>query len=224
MRRTVPIFALTLGALALAGCSDPSGYNGGYAGGPQDNSRARTGAIAGALLGGVAGSRTRGDSRLLNAAVGAGLGAAVGGSIGTLLDRQAADLRSSVNNPNVAITNTGRELIVTLPQDILFATDSAAVRPDLQYDLQAVAGSLLRYPDSTIVIAGHTDNTGAAAYNQDLSQRRAQSVAFVLEGAGVPRGRIQAFGRGEDQPVASNLTPQGRAQNRRVEIVIRPNR
>jgi outer membrane protein OmpA-like peptidoglycan-associated protein len=106
----------------------------------------------------------------------------------------------------------------------LFATDSAAVRPDLRSDLNAVAASLLRYPNSTIQVVGHTDNTGTAAYNQDLSQRRAVSVASILRESGVPGGRIAAVGRGEDQPIASNLTPEGRAQNRRVEIIIRPNR
>ena len=101
--------------------------------------------------------------------------------------------------------------------------DSAALRPDLTNDLYAVAANLQKYPASTIQVVGHTDNTGTAGYNQDLSQRRAGSVAGVLISAGVPGSRIVAVGRGEDQPVASNLTPQGRAQNRRVEIVIRPN-
>ena len=121
------------------------------------------------------------------------------------------------------MTNTGSELIVNLPQDILFATDSASLRGDLTQDLQAVARSLLNYPNTTVQVVGHTDNTGSAAYNQDLSQRRAQSVASVLQANGVPGGRIVAFGRGEDQPIASNLSVAGRAQNRRVEIIIRPN-
>ena len=85
-----------------------------------------------------------------------------------------------------------------------------------------MAQNLLRYPNSQIQIIGHTDNTGSAAYNQDLSQRRAVSVASVLRESGVPSSRIAAFGRGEDQPIASNLTEQGKAQNRRVEIIIRP--
>ena len=109
-----------------------------------------------------------------------------------------------------------------MPQDVLFATDSATLRPDLTYDLRAVAGSLNRYPDSSVEVIGHTDNSGAAAYNQDLSQRRATSVAQVLRDAGVQGNRLAAYGRGEDQPVASNLTPEGRAANRRVEIIIRP--
>ena len=85
-----------------------------------------------------------------------------------------------------------------------------------------MATNLLNYPDSTIEIVGHTDNTGTAALNQDLSQRRAGAVADQLRAAGVPSRRIVAIGRGEDFPIASNLTPEGRALNRRVEIVIRP--
>jgi outer membrane protein OmpA-like peptidoglycan-associated protein len=86
-----------------------------------------------------------------------------------------------------------------------------------------VANSLQRYPNSTVFVVGHTDNTGSAAYNYDLSQRRAASVAAVLRNSGVAGNRLQTVGRGFDQPIASNATAQGRAQNRRVEIVIRPN-
>ena len=90
------------------------------------------------------------------------------------------------------------------------------------------AGPALAHPhvwiDTRIEVIGHTDNTGSAAFNQDLSQRRASSVANVLRDSGVPSNRLVTFGRGEEQPIASNLTPEGRAQNRRVEIIIRPTR
>jgi outer membrane protein OmpA-like peptidoglycan-associated protein len=109
-----------------------------------------------------------------------------------------------------------------MPQDVLFATDSAILRADLTRDIKAVAANLIRYPNSRIEVAGHTDNSGSAAYNQDLSQRRAVSVADVLRQSGVPNARITAYGRGEDAPIASNQSPAGRAQNRRVEIIIRP--
>lgn len=209
-----PIILLTLGAMTLAGCVTPT---------TEDNRRARTGAVTGALIGGALGASSKGDDKLLKAVVGAGIGAAIGGAIGTTLDQQAAELRGSIGDSRVSVTNTGSELIVNLPQDILFATDSASLRGDLTQDLQAVARSLLNYPNTTVQVVGHTDNTGSAAYNQDLSQRRAQSVASVLQANGVPGGRIVAFGRGEDQPIASNLSVAGRAQNRRVEIIIRPN-
>ena len=118
----------------------------------------------------------------------------------------------------------GDYLVVNMPQDLLFATDSANLSGNLVGDLRAVASSLMKYPNSNIEVIGHTDNVGGAAYNQDLSQRRAVAVAEVLRNSGVPSGRIATYGRGEDAPVASNQTDYGRAQNRRVEIIIRPTR
>jgi outer membrane protein OmpA-like peptidoglycan-associated protein len=215
MIRSRPVIIAAAGALALAGCAEPPG--------PGD-SRARQGAAAGALVGAFTGlaARPRDTSPLLAGAAGAVIGAAVGGAIGTALDRQAADLRRDLDNPDVGIVNTGESLIVTMPQDILFDTASAALRPDLQADLRKVAANLLRYPDTTVEVIGHTDSTGTAAYNADLSQRRAAAVASVLINAGVPAARVSAVGRGETMPVATNLTPEGRAKNRRVELVIRP--
>jgi outer membrane protein OmpA-like peptidoglycan-associated protein len=215
-----PLLLATASVLALTACVDP---NAGYGTVPVDNSRTKTGAVTGAVIGGLIGATAGGDDgRLGRTVVGAGLGAIAGGAIGNTLDRQAAELRGNVGG-NTQIVNTGTELRVVMPQDILFATDSATLRPDLTQDLRAVAQSLLNYPNSTVQVVGHTDNVGAAAYNQDLSQRRANSVAAVLRDYGVPSGRIVSFGRGEDAPIADNLTAQGRAQNRRVEIIIRPN-
>ena len=210
-----PILLASAGLLALTGCVDPNAY-------PDDpNARSRQGAILGGLTGAVLGGTSGGDDRLAKAAVGGIVGAALGGAVGASLDQQAAELRGSLNS-NISVTNTGQYLVVNMPQDVLFATDSATLRPDLTRDIKTVASSLLRYPNSQIEVIGHTDNTGSAAYNQDLSQRRAVSVANILRESGVPNGRITAFGRGEDAPIASNLSPEGRAQNRRVEIIIRP--
>ena len=208
----LPLLAASAGVLFLAACDDPM---------TGQTDRTRTGALAGAAIGGVVGAGT-GDGGLGRAAVGAGLGAAAGGLIGQQLDRQAEALRREMGDDRIAIQNTGEELIVTLPQEILFATDSAEVRPDLRRDLRAMAANLNRNPGSRVQVIGHTDSTGAAAYNQSLSERRANSVANVLRDAGVSNNRITAVGRGEDQPVATNLTTEGRSQNRRVEIVIRP--
>jgi outer membrane protein OmpA-like peptidoglycan-associated protein len=215
MMTKFPVVLLVSGALVLSACADPA---------QTGDSRARQGAIAGALLGGFTGLATRPGNTdpLLAGAAGAVIGAAVGGAIGTALDRQAADLRRDIGNPNVGIVNAGDRLIVTMPQDILFDVDSAVVRPDLQSDLRAVAANLNQYPQTRVEVLGHTDNTGSAAYNRDLSQRRAAAVAAVLIGAGVSASRVSAIGQGEDFPVATNLTPEGRAKNRRVELVIRP--
>ncbi|MEZ5798733.1 MAG: OmpA family protein [Paracoccaceae bacterium] len=211
-----PILLAASGLLALTACVDPAAY-------PNDpNARQKSGAVIGGLVGAVTGAAVSGgDDKLKGAIVGGALGAGAGALIGADLDRQAADLRSQLSS-NVSVTNHGDYLVVNMPQDLLFATDSASVRPDLTGDIKTVAASLLRYPNSRIEVIGHTDNTGSAAYNQDLSQRRAVSVANILRESGVPNGRLTAYGRGEDQPVTTNLTPEGRAQNRRVEIIIRP--
>lgn len=214
MTRT-PLIAATLAVFALAAC-DPMPQ------GNPDNQRARTGAATGALIGGAIGATSGGSDRLGRTVIGAGLGALIGGAIGAGLDQQARELRDATSG-NIGVVNTGEALVVTMPQDLLFATDRADVRPDLQADLRAVAQNLQRYPDSTVQVIGHTDNVGDAGYNQDLSQRRAASVVAVLRNAGVPASRLVAIGRGENEPIASNLTAQGRAQNRRVEIIIRPN-
>ena len=205
--------------LILSGCVTPESAANSK---PDDNTTAGT--IMGGLIGAIAGMEmsSKGD-RKKGAIVGAIVGAAAGNAIGQTLDEQAADLRRDLNNNQVNVTNTGSELIVTMPQDILFALDSAAVRSDLRRDLGVVAGNLQAYPNSTISIEGHTDNTGTANYNRILSQRRANAVADILVNNGVPPARLYAVGRGEDEPVASNLSATGRAQNRRVEIVIRPN-
>ena len=212
----LPLAFAAASALTLGACQAPLPGQG--------NQNTRQGAAVGAGIGALIGAATGDDNdeRLRNAAIGGLLGAGLGAAGGNNLDRQEAELRSQLGS-NVGIINNGSSLTVTLPQDILFAVDSTTLTGALQNDLVSVAASLNRYPDTTVNVIGHTDNTGAAAYNQDLSQRRAQAVASVLINAGVGPQRIRSIGRGEDQPVASNLTPQGQAQNRRVEIIITPN-
>ncbi|NCT12403.1 MAG: OmpA family protein, partial [Rhodobacterales bacterium] len=204
-----PLALAAISALALTACEAPLPG--------QTNDNARQGALVGAGLGAVLGAVTgnNSDERLRNAAIGGALGAGLGAIGGSNLDRQEAELRQQLG-ANVGIVNNGQNLTVTLPQDILFAVDSASLTSALQGDLRSVAASLNRYPETTVNVIGHTDNTGAAAYNQDLSQRRAQAVSSVLVNAGVAPVRVRAIGRGEDQPIASNLTPEGRQQNRRV--------
>lgn len=215
MARARYTIGLTLCAgLALSACTDPQ-----YAGIDRENTQ--QGAILGGIIGGALGALTA-DDKVGGTVRGAAIGAGIGAIAGDYLDRQEADLRRDLGNSDVTINNTGDRLIVTMPNSILFATDSYVVRSDLQRDLRSVASNLLAYPDSTIQILGHTDNEGDATYNQVLSERRANAVADVLMAEGVPFRRIETIGRGEDQPVASNLTAEGRAQNRRVEIVILP--
>jgi len=215
-----PIALSLSGLLALTACSTsaPTRID-------DPNYRAQNGAIGGAVIGGLLGAATRkGDAgaNLRSALVGAAIGAAAGGAIGATLDAQAANLRNNIGNPNVTVTNKGDYLLVNLPDDVLFATDSATVNPGLRSELSSIAANLVSYPNSTIKVLGHTDNSGTAAYNMDLSQRRAIAVADILVGSGVPSARISSLGMGEDQPIASNLSTAGKAQNRRVEIIITP--
>jgi len=216
MKIKTPVILLVAGSFALAGCMDP---------GPEPkngNTRTQNGALIGAGLGALLGAtHESGSDRVKNAAVGAAIGAGVGAIIGNQLDKQAAELRGSMSN-DVKIVNTGDRLVVTMPQDILFDVDSTYVRPDLRSDLGKLAANLRKYPNTTVDVIGHTDNTGAASYNQNLSSRRASAVAAVLMDSGVTPSRVRSYGRGEDEPIATNLTPEGRHQNRRVEIVIRP--
>ena len=213
-----PIMILSgMSLVALAACTDPA-----YVTGTDPNRKAKQGALLGGLLGAGAGAIAS-DNDLKGAAIGGAIGAAGGAVVGNALDRQEAQLRRTVGDERVRITNTGDRLILTMPQDILFATDRADVSPALRDDLMAVAASLNDFPDTTVQVLGHTDSTGSADYNQRLSERRANAVADVLMEGGVPFSRIRTIGRGEDQPVASNLTEEGKAQNRRVEIVILPN-
>ncbi len=205
--------------LGLGSCTGPGRFDG-------QNSYEKTqqGAVIGGLIGAIGGMMAGTDTedtrnRALKGAI---LGSGIGAIIGNQLDTQEAELRNTISNKNVLIQNTGDRLIVTLPQDILFGVDSTTLYPDLISDLRALSANLRSYPDTTVQVIGHTDNTGAASYNQSLSVGRANSVANALIGNDVASYRIIATGRGEDQPVASNLTAKGRSQNRRVDIVILP--
>lgn len=215
------LIAGTAAAIALAACTPVTPVDQ-YS--PDPNQRAKQGALTGAALGAGIGILTGdgGKEKRDRAIVGGLLGAAGGGIIGGRLDQQAAELQSEINDSRVRIVNEGNQLRVVMPEGILFATDSATVQGAIQNDLYAVADNVNRYPETRVEVVGHTDNTGSAAYNQDLSDRRAAAVASILRGAGVSGARIVSYGRGESMPVASNLTPEGKAQNRRVEILIIP--
>ncbi|MDR9481671.1 MAG: OmpA family protein [Salibaculum sp.] len=212
---TTAVMAASL--LFVAACEEMTDPN-------NPNRNKQTGATVGAGLGALVGiaSGDNAEERRRGAVVGALVGGGLGAVGGAQLDRQEAELRQQMGN-NANIVNTGDQLIVTLPQDILFPTDSAQLTGALRSDLTTLAASINRYAGTTVNVIGHTDNTGAASYNQDLSARRAQAVSSVLISAGVSPDRVRSIGRGENAPVATNLTPEGRAQNRRVEITITPN-
>ena len=219
---TISKFVLPVGlssALFLGACTDPGTLNL-----PSDpNQNAKQGAILGGLVGAGVGAIANDSDPLLGALAGGAIGAAGGGLIGNQLDKQAAELRQQLSNQGITVTNAGDRLIVTVPNDISFNTDSATVRPALRADLVRVGQNLARYPNSNVQVIGHTDSDGEASYNQALSERRARSVADILQANGVSGARISTIGLGESRPAASNLTPEGKARNRRVDIEVIPN-
>lgn len=176
------------------------------------------GALGGYLLGDLVGGRRDRTERIL----GAGIGGIAGAGVGAYMDRQEAELRRRTAGTDVQVIRQGDDLILNIPSGINFAYDSAEVQPRFRQTLDQVAGTLAQYNQTYLDVYGHTDSTGSDAYNQDLSERRARAVADYLAGRGVQPARIGTRGYGETQPVAGNDTPEGQAQNRRVEIKIVP--
>jgi outer membrane protein OmpA-like peptidoglycan-associated protein len=183
-------------------------------------SRTAIGGVAGAglgyLLGGIIGGKT---ARIL----GAGIGGVAGGVVGNQMDQQIKELDEATAGTGVDVSETpdGTGILVNLPE-VTFAVDSTTISPQMRTVLDDVAQSMITYPNSLIDVMGHTDSTGSEQYNLDLSRRRADSVANYLVSRGVSRARMESIGYGEQYPVADNSTPEGRAQNRRVEIRITP--
>ncbi len=178
------------------------------------------GATGGAVLGGVIGNQA--GNTAAGAVLGGVIGGVAGGIIGHKMDKQKAEIEK-IENAKVEKVNNGEGLKVTFESGILFATNSSTLNPESQEALNKFAQSLQNNPETNVAISGHTDNTGSDAINQPLSERRAQSVVNFLISKGVASKRMTYVGNGSNQPVASNATPEGRAQNRRVEIVILAN-
>lgn len=180
------------------------------------------GAAAGAIVGQIIGKDTKGT--LIGAAAGAAIGGLAGAGVGRMMDNQEADMRQALSqSEEVAVRREGDLLALTLKGDVSFAVDSDVVLPGLYNEIDRIAQVLVKYPQTTIVVEGHTDSTGSEAYNQGLSERRAWSVQRLLTERGVHPSRISAIGYGESRPVASNDNPAGRQLNRRVEIRVNPN-
>ena len=180
---------------------------------------AAIGGVAGAVLGGVLGNNRGSGNAKRGAAIGGAVGATAGVIIGAMMDKQERELRQIEGVDVTRVDND--ELKVTVRNEVLFDFDSAGLRRASRDSLEEMAEVFQRYPDTTIVVEGHTDSTGSAAYNNRLSQRRASSVENYLQDLGVRGSRIEAIGNGESQPRASNGTASGRQSNRRVEIHVR---
>ena len=174
---------------------------------------AGTGAALGAIIGNQSGNRDRG------ALIGGVLGALAGGAAGRYMDNQAKELEQVAETTRTADGG----VMVTMKDSILFDVGSATLKPQSHESIQKISDVLVKYPKTEITVAGHTDSTGKADYNQKLSERRANSVKLVLAEKGISPARVSSIGFGADQPIASNATDEGKRQNRRVELRIVPN-
>ena len=204
--RTTGIWILLGLALVGAGCS----------------SGATKGAAVGGVVGGVTGAviGNQSDKTGTGAVIGATVGAATGAIIGDYMSRQKKELEQV---EGAQVVQVGDELRVQFESAILFDIDSSTLKPSAKDNIQQMATVLVKYPDTDLLILGHTDNTGSESHNQMLSEQRAVSVKDYLVTYGVQPGRLQSRGYGETRPVASNETVEGRTQNRRVEIQIAAN-
>lgn len=205
-------FVISLSAIAMAlsvtGCTN------------QELSRAQKGLLAGAgvgaAVGGLIGSKKGKAGK--GAAIGGAVGAIAGGVIGQYMDKQAKELEAVADTQRV---DDG--VVVTMKDKILFDVGKADLKAESRASLDKIASVLNKYEKTDLTVAGHTDSTGTASMNKELSDRRALSVRSYLVEKGVPASRLETVGFGPDKPITSNDTAEGRAQNRRVEIHIAPN-
>jgi outer membrane protein OmpA-like peptidoglycan-associated protein len=201
----IGIFALSLMACANA----TTGQKGAAIG-------AGVGAAAGAGLGQAIGRNTTGT--LIGAGIGAALGGLAGWQIGEYMDRQEAELQQALANSEAASISREQDVLTaTFKGDVFFDFDSAVLKPGAYSEIDRTATVLNRYPQTTILVEGHTDSRGSEAYNQQLSERRAQAVRDALVSRGVDPRRLRVIGYGESQPISSSD-----AMNRRVELRIEP--
>jgi outer membrane protein OmpA-like peptidoglycan-associated protein len=206
-------FAAGLGLLAAC-VTDP--YTG-----ERKLSKAVTGAAIGGAAGAAIGAVTGGD-RGERAAIGAAAGVLAGGAVGAYMDHQEAKLRERLQGTGVSVTRAGNDLILNMPGNITFELNRAGIRPDFYEVLNSVVLVVKEFDKTIIEVSGYTDSTGDESYNQELSERRSGSVGDYFKAQGVVRGRVVTKGFGERYPIASNDTPSGREQNRRVELKLVP--
>ncbi len=187
--------------------------------------RTQKGAVIGGAGGGVVGAvigRAAGNTAM-GAIIGAAVGGAAGAIIGRKMDKQAEEMEKVLGNETAEVKREGEGIVINFKEKILFGFDRSDLNTSAQTNLSKLVEVLQKYPDTNIEIIGHTDSKGTDAYNQALSERRANSVASYLRSQGISTTRLTAKGMGESDPVASNDTEEGQSQNRRVEFVITAN-
>jgi len=206
MKKTM--IAVALSTLIITGCAS-------------NTSNTQKGAGIGAVLGALAGKGT-GDNDKSRYVWGAALGALAGSAIGSYMDKQEQEFRDELADSGVEVSREGDSIRLSIPGNITFPNDSAAIVTGFYPVLENVAKVLNRYEKTKLSIEGHTDSVGDASYNRQLSMQRANSVANYLQGTNVEANRLQTLGMGEGQPIASNDNAQGRQENRRVELRVIP--
>jgi len=214
--RLVKTTAVAAIVLALGACTTVNPYTQ-----ETQTSKVAKGAGIGAAAGAVVGLLTKGD-KLENALIGAGVGALAGGGVGYYMDVQEKKLRDRMAGTGVTVTRNGDNITLNMPSSITFALNSADLNSQFYSALDGVSLVLKEYNKTVVEVAGHTDSSGSDQYNQQLSQRRAGSVAGYLSSHGVNQQRLITIGAGEAHPVASNDSEAGRSANRRVELTIVP--
>ncbi|MEO0784636.1 MAG: OmpA family protein [Pseudomonadota bacterium] len=202
------IILIALASASLAACQNVSNRTLGTTAG---------GAIVGAGLGTLAGGD---DGR--NAAIGAAVGALAGAAVGAYMDEQERKLREATAGTGIEVARQGDNIALKMPSDITFPVNSSDVQQGFQPTLNDVANTLIEYPKTSVDIIGHASADGPEDYNQQLSERRAASVQSYLVAQGMRPVRVQSYGFGETRPIATNDTAEGRAANRRVEILLTP--
>ncbi|HEU0291059.1 MAG TPA: OmpA family protein [Burkholderiales bacterium] len=218
-----PVAKVTLVAALVAGLAAGCQTTDPYTGETKTTS-ATYGALIGAGVGAAVGMISGRDAkqRRQRAMIGAGVGALGGGAIGAYMDKQEDELRRQMRDSGVTVTRKGDDIILNMPSNITFRTDSADLNAQFFKVLDGVALVAKKYDRTIIEVAGHTDSVGDSAYNRQLSQRRATAVAQYLISKGVGDARMMTAAGGEEHPIASNTTEQGRAANRRVEVTLAP--
>ncbi|MGD2139532.1 MAG: OmpA family protein [Burkholderiales bacterium] len=211
--------ALIVSVLLVTGCETIDPYTG-ETKVSNTTKGAAIGAAAGAVVGAISGDNAR--ERRQRALIGAGVGGLAGGAVGAYMDSQEAELRKELENTGVSVTRNGDEITLNMPSNVTFAFGSSDLDPKFFAVLDSVAKVIVKYNKTLVEVDGHTDSIGSAESNLVLSERRANTVAEYLVTRGVKRERTIVVGAGEDYPVASNSTVEGRALNRRVELSLLP--